>query len=58
MAGSCCHIWCMEFFLKIVMVVVVVVVVVVAVGGWGVGDVWCSFDTFKIEFSPKDEKKN
>ena len=32
MAGSCCHIWCMEFFLKMVMVVVVVVVVVV-VGG-------------------------
>ena len=31
-------------------------------GGRGGGldgccDVWCSFDTFKIEFSPKDEKK-
>ena len=26
-------------------------------GGEGCCDVWCSFDTFKIEFSPKDKKK-
>ena len=34
MAGSSCHIWCMEFFLKMVVVVVLVMVVVVVVG-WG-----------------------
>ena len=26
-------------------------------GGGGGVDVWCSFDTFKIEFSPKYENK-
>lgn len=32
MAGSCCHIWCMEFFLNMMMVV-------------GCCDVWCSMST-------------